>query len=43
MKIEEFYLSEETAESCLLKVDGTYYYFTASMIVMHGKEMTLKD
>lgn len=37
MKIEDFYLSEETAESCLIVVGGTYYHLTAEEIVKYGK------
>lgn len=37
MKIDEFYLSEETAESCLIMIDGIYYHLTAEQIVKYGK------
>ena len=43
MKIEEFYLSEETADSCIIKVSGKWYHFTAEGIVKYGNELKIND
>lgn len=43
MKIEEFYLSEETAESCIIRVAGKWYYFTAEGIVKYGQVLKIND
>lgn len=43
MIIEEFYLAEETAESCIIKVAGKWYYFTAEMLAKYGKEVKFND
>lgn len=37
MHIDDVYLNEETAESCLIVVDGIYYHLTAEEIVKYGK------
>ena len=39
MKIEEFYLAEYTADSCLIKVSGKWFHFTAEMLAKYGKEV----
>lgn len=43
MKIEEFYLLEETAGSCIIKVCGKLYHLTAEGIVKYGKELKIND